>query len=182
MNKKLYFLFILSLLMVLMIIGVGCDEKPSSNSDKVQSSGNNKKITDSQGTEQTQVIKVFFADSQVERLEEDKVEVTFTDASDKYQQAFKSLQNNTKPDLVSLWNKIKLKSVSFNAGMVTLDVQIPDAARLGSGGEQLALDALKNTLFQFDEVNSIELLVDGKALESLMGHADLEHPILRENP
>lgn len=46
--------------------------------------------------------------------------------------------------------------------------------------EQFALEALKNTLFQFDEVKSIELLVDGEVVESLIGHAELEHPILRD--
>ncbi|KWX81409.1 hypothetical protein AMQ83_34305, partial [Paenibacillus riograndensis] len=32
----------------------------------------------------------------------------------------------------------------------------------------------------FEEVYSIDLLVDGESPESLMGHAELEHPINRE--
>lgn len=60
-----------------------------------------------------------------------------------------------------------------------MDVHMPDEARLGAGGEQFALDALTKTMFQFDEVKSVELLVDGAKVESLMGHVDLEHPLTR---
>lgn len=79
-----------------------------------------------------------------------------------------------------MWSNIELLSATFDQGKLTLDVHIPDEARLGSGGEILAIDALKGTFFQFDEINSIDLLVDGEATDSLMGHAELEHPLTRE--
>ncbi|MNP82329.1 hypothetical protein D3C76_1809300 [compost metagenome] len=50
---------------------------------------------------------------------------------------------------------------------------------MGSGGELLFLDVLKQTMFQFEEVQSIQLMVDGKETESLMGHVELENPIVR---
>ena len=71
--------------------------------------------------------------------------------------------------------------MKFHDGVLAIDVHIPDDARLGSGGELLALDALKETMFQFEELNNLELLIDGKALESFMGHSELEHPISRNN-
>jgi hypothetical protein len=43
-----------------------------------------------------------------------------------------------------------------------------------------AIDALQKTFFQFDEVQSLELLVDGNQIESLMGHVELEHPMTRK--
>lgn len=64
-------------------------------------------------------------------------------------------------------------------GQVTVDLSLPDAARLGSPGEEMLLDALKKTLFQFSEVKTIEILLDGKQVESLMGHMELPHPIKR---
>jgi hypothetical protein len=42
------------------------------------------------------------------------------------------------------------------------------------------MQAIPKTLFQFQEVKTIELLVDGKKLDSLMGHVDLPHPIPRQ--
>ncbi|MMZ65800.1 Sporulation and spore germination [compost metagenome] len=78
--------------------------------------------------------------------------------------------------MISLWDKITLNSVRVSNGKITLDVTIPDEARLGAGGESLAIDALKQTFFQFDEVKELELTIDGEQQESMMGHVELEHP------
>jgi len=130
--------------------------------------------------EESQEIEVFYADDQLLQLEQRTKTITFKDDSDKYSQTYAALQNSDQPELIPLWNNIDLLSAHFNQGKLTLDVHIPDEARLGAGGETLALDALRETSFQFDEVTSIELLVDGNAAESLMGHAELEHPLTRE--
>ncbi|MBY3626982.1 GerMN domain-containing protein [Acinetobacter sp. CUI P1] len=61
----------------------------------------------------------------------------------------------------------------------TLDIHLPNSARLGSTGEDVALQVIQKTVFQFDEIKSLDLLVDGKAVESLMGHVELEHPIMK---
>ncbi|SFE52251.1 Sporulation and spore germination [Paenibacillus algorifonticola] len=128
----------------------------------------------------TRTIEVFYSDPQGERLDKAGVDISFSTAREKYMAAFKALQNSNNVNLIPLWSQeIKLKSVSFKDGALTLDIRMPDTARLGSGSEILALDALTWTLFQFVEVKTIDLLVDGKQLESLMGHADLDHPITR---
>lgn len=145
--------------------------------DNVQSTDNNKEIRETNN----QIIEVFFADPQIERIIGTEEEISYTNSNEKYKQAFESLQKETHPDMIPLWNKIELLSVTFDEGMLTLNIQISEEARLGTSGEQLALDALRNTIFQFDEVRSIDILVDGKVLDSLMGHADLEHPITRDN-
>ncbi|MNJ00980.1 hypothetical protein D3C73_1604640 [compost metagenome] len=51
---------------------------------------------------------------------------------------------------------------------------------MGSGGEVLLMDALKKAVFQFSEVQALDILVDGKIVDSLMGHVELEHPIKRQ--
>ncbi len=43
----------------------------------------------------------------------------------------------------------------------------------------MLLEAIQKTLFQFPEVDSIDILVDGKPADSLMGHMELPHPIKR---
>lgn len=130
----------------------------------------------------TRTIEVFFSDPQGEKLNKAGVQISFSTPAQKYTAAFKALQQSDNAELIPLWSKeIELKSVHFKNGALTLDIHMPDTARLGSGSEILALDALTWTLFQFVEVETIDLLVDGKQLESLMGHADLEHPITRGN-
>lgn len=70
--------------------------------------------------------------------------------------------------------------MKLSDGTLTVDIHIPDDARLGAGGEAFAIEALTKTLFQFDEIKAIDVLVDGQAAESMMGHVTLEHPIHRE--
>ncbi|WP_433744663.1 GerMN domain-containing protein [Paenibacillus amylolyticus] len=125
-------------------------------------------------------ITVFYTDEEELELHKASAEISYASDDAKYKAAFESLQQSKDSKLVPLWSKeIELKSVQFKDGALTLDIHMPDTARLGAGGESYALDALKQTFFQFDEVKSLDLLVDGQQTESLMGHVDLEHPMTR---
>lgn len=143
--------------------------------------------TDASGPQQTSeqvklTVKVYFTDNDLIELKpaEREIEVPKGQEDLKYEEAFKALQS-ADPGLISLWEKVKLNSAAFSEanGELALDIELPDEARLGAGGEALAIDALKKTMFQFDEVKQIEVTVGGEKVESLMGHADLEHPITR---
>lgn len=157
------------LVCVISLLAVGCGNKDTS-SGPVQGSN----------PASTAEIQVYYVDAQLTQLEKSTKEITFEDNSDKYSKTFAALQSKDQTELVSLWNKIDLLSTKFDQGKLTLDVHIPDEARLGAGGELLALDVLRETFFQFGEVHSIDLLVDGESPESLMGHAELDHPINRK--
>ncbi|MFD2116674.1 GerMN domain-containing protein [Paenibacillus yanchengensis] len=180
MKKRMY---ISILLCIIAMAGIACDSKSTT-----KSSAPNQGIvyetdkTINQVNDQTEEIFVYFVDSQVTKLKQSKTEIIYTNGIDKYEEVFKALQSNSHSNLVSLWNKIELNAMKFHEGVLTIDIHIPDKARLGSSGELLALDALKETMFQFEEIHSLELLIDGKSLESFMGHTELEHPISRNNP
>ncbi|KKO52274.1 GerMN domain-containing protein [Paenibacillus sp. DMB20] len=125
-------------------------------------------------------IKMYYTDPELMELKEADGEITYTDDKDKYAKSFQALQKSSNEQLQPLWmDSIKLNSVKFENGALTLDITKPQEANLGSGGEMFAIEALRNMFFQYDEVKSIELLVDGKQVESLMGHVDLEHPMTR---
>lgn len=162
------------------ILVVGCGNNPTS-SGPVQGSdpATATPAPTANQYEDSQEIKVFYADNQLLQLEQHLIEITFEDDSEKYKKTYAALQSSTQTEVIPLWNNIDLLSVSFDQGNLTIDVHIPDKARLGSGGELLALDALRETFFQFDEIISIDLLVDGNATESLMGHVELDHPLTR---
>ncbi|AKG37742.1 hypothetical protein VK70_12890 [Paenibacillus durus ATCC 35681] len=130
---------------------------------------------------QSQTIDVYYTDSQIMDLKPAKADIAYKDDTEKYTNAFKALQKSDNADLIPLWGKMELKSLKFENGQIVMDIHKPAEAQLGSGGESFALSALTKTLFQFSEVQSIELLVDGEQVESLMGHADLLHPMTREN-
>lgn len=131
--------------------------------------------------ENKQKIDVYYTDPQEMELKKSEKEISFSNDIEKYIEAFKGLQTSGSSDLVPLWGKIEMKTMNIVDGTLTIDIHMPDEARLGAGGEQYALDALKNTMFQFDEVKFIELLVDGDKVESLMGHVDLDHPMKRDS-
>lgn len=81
--------------------------------------------------------------------------------------------------LVPLADALGFKSAILKDKKLTLDITVSGEGRLGAPGEAMLLQAIQKTLFQFPEVDSIDILVDGKPVESLMGHMDLPHPMKR---
>ncbi|KEQ26044.1 GerMN domain-containing protein [Paenibacillus tyrfis] len=124
-------------------------------------------------------IKAYYSDAQLEKLVQKDVTISIKQDQDKYLAALNQLKKSPDDKTIPLFKGFTYKSVALKDGQLNLDVSIADDGRLGSGGEEMLLDALQKTMFQFSEVKSIELLVDGKQVESLMGHMDLPHPIKR---
>lgn len=186
MKKKANVMLPLYLTAVLLILA-GCGNKPATDPgnaepapNPTQSNGSSPSAPEAEKKE-TQKIEVGYVDSELTQVKTKKAEIEFSDSNDKYTQAFNAMQRSDDPDYISLWSDIGLESLEFHEadGGLTLNIHIPDEARLGSSGELLLLDTLKQTMFQFKDIQSIQLLVDGKQSESLMGHVELENPIVR---
>lgn len=127
-----------------------------------------------------QEVSVYLSDEHLENMIERKVKIEYDGSElELIKKSLEALQENQEPN-VSLWQGITMNSVDFEEGLVTIDLQIPDESRLGAPGEMMLIDSLKQTLFQFPNVDSIQLLVDGAQLESLMGHVELDHPLRKE--
>ncbi|MBO7748306.1 GerMN domain-containing protein [Paenibacillus sp. MWE-103] len=125
-------------------------------------------------------IAVYYTDDQMLDLHAQKAKIEYADDKEKLTAAFAALRKDSDKGEASLWKNVELLSAKQDGGEVTLDVHIPDEARLGAPGEQLAVSAVAQTYFQFEGVTSLNILVDGEAVESLMGHEDLEHPIKKQ--
>ncbi|KAF6575056.1 GerMN domain-containing protein [Paenibacillus sp. SEL3] len=155
----------------------GASQTPASPSTEPTKT---KTDTENSGDRQTQQITVYYTDTQENGLKEQKKEITYPSELEKLQKAFEALQKSGDSALIPLWSeKISVHKIKLDNGALTFDISLPDEARLGAGGEELAIDALKKTMFQFKEVKTLDLLVDGQSLESLMGHVDLDHPMSR---
>ncbi|ACX64559.1 GerMN domain-containing protein [Paenibacillus sp. FSL H8-0457] len=200
MNKKIW---AVGLLAAVMLIGAGCGQKPGAAPDDTPeqvtpapddqtgqsnggtSNGSGGTSTGNGGNEatapeaKTESIKAYYTDPDLMELVEGSAEISYKEDQEKYEAAYQALQKSDKADMVPLWEKIELNSLKFENGALTLDVTVPDEANLGAGGESFAVDAIKKTFFQFDEVKSLQILVDGQQTESLMGHVDLENPMTR---
>lgn len=125
-------------------------------------------------------IKAYYGDSELEKLLQRDVTITYKQDSDKYAAALQALRTSEDSKLIPLFKGIEFKSVALKNGQLNVDVTIQPEGRLGSGGEKLLLDALGQTVFQFQEIQAVDVLVEGKQVESLMGHMDLPHPIKRK--
>lgn len=198
MNKKLW---LSGVLVLLLAVSAGCGQKPEAvqsppqetgvhgagNTDQNQG-GNKEENTegDAEGVpaDQEQVekleIQTYFTDDQVDQLIAVKTEIAYSGEEQKYEQALSSLQKSNDAGLLSLWEKATFNDIKMNDGNLTVDITLPDEARLGSGGEALAVEALTKQLFQFEEIQTIDILVDGEQADTLMGHVELEHPIQRK--
>ncbi|WP_159883103.1 GerMN domain-containing protein [Paenibacillus puerhi] len=132
-----------------------------------------------QPAKQSQSVKVYYADANLEKLLEKEATIEFGEEKDKYLAAFNVLKKTPDDATVSLAKHLTFKSAQLKDGQLTLDLVMPDEARLGSGGEVMLLTALQKTAFQFDEVKTLEILLEGKQVESLMGHMELQHPFKR---
>ncbi|WP_046216045.1 GerMN domain-containing protein [Paenibacillus wulumuqiensis] len=181
MKKGIYVAIIICALSVL---ALGCESKPAANTVQGSDPATNKPAapadTKDKQEENSQEIKVYYSDVQVMQLEPHTQTITFKEDSEKYSATYAALQKGDQKELIPLWENIDLLSAKLEQGTLTLDVHVPDKARMGSSGEILAIDALKKTFFQFDEVKNIQLLVDGKQTDSLMGQAELDNPLTRE--
>ncbi|MFC5652085.1 GerMN domain-containing protein [Paenibacillus solisilvae] len=116
------------------------------------------------------------ADDDLSSLKEQQSEIEFASSDEKIEQTFKALQKDGAGGEMSLWKNVELLHVKVEGKAVTIDVHLPDEARLGAPGEELAMESIQKTMFQFDDVDSLDILVDGEQVESLMGHDELEHP------
>ncbi|OBZ17512.1 MULTISPECIES: GerMN domain-containing protein [Bacillales] len=161
------------------IVGCGVQEKPENNP------GSTIAPTASPSPEPTPVLNerdttIYLTDDELTETVEHTVKLTYETDADLVKAALAELQKDAGENVLVLWKPIEIKSVELADGLVTLDIHLPDEARLGAPGEQLVLETLQKTLFQFDFVQAIQLLVDGEKIETLMGHLELEHPMKRE--
>lgn len=161
------------------IVGCGVQGKPDNNL------GSTAAPTASPTPEPTPVLNekeaiIYLTDAELLETVEQPVKLTFETDADLVKAAIAELQKDAGENALSLWKPIEVKTVELADGLVTLDIHLPDEARLGAPGEMFVIETLKKTLFQFDFVKSIELLVDGAKIETLMGHVELEHPMNKE--
>lgn len=150
--------------------GSNTSQEPASNQEKVP-----KPV---EPVKEKATIKVYVAaNDELSSLKELQVDIAYANGEEKIQEAFKALQKDGPNAQMSLWKNAQLLHVKVEGEAVIIDVHLPDEARLGAPGEELAMESIQKTMFQFKDVTSLDILVDGEQVESLMGHDELEHPM-----
>jgi hypothetical protein len=108
-------------------------------------------------------------------------EVTFKPSTNtsQYLEVLNALTKSSDEKAVALFEGFIFQSAERKDSTLNVDLTLPKESKLGAPGEDLLLQSLKKTLFQFKELSAIEVLVDGKKVESLLGHVELPHPIVK---
>jgi len=183
-------MLILACLLVMSACGTaqrGTDEQASDPSAgqtaAEQQTGSNQNTPAQQEQNVTETIKGYYTDPDLTQLIEKEVEITYPkeDGGKKYLAALEALGTAPDSDVKPL-----LKDWAFNGaaltedGTLNVDISGKNDYNYGSTGEDFSIKAITRTLFQFEEVKKIQLLVDGQIVESLMGHIDINQPFERE--
>ena len=102
---------------------------------------------------------------------------------DKYTAALKSLLTGTKEKGQTnvIPKKAKLRRVTVKNGVATADFskELEQNFSGGSTGEEMLVGSIVNTLTDFPEVQSVQILIEGASVETLSGHMDLSEPLTR---
>jgi len=184
--KSMLALFML--LMLLLAVGCGSDDKSkgadTSAADKPAATDKKDAGTKNGAAKQAEKIgiKVYYPDDNGMKLvaETRMVETT---QDGKYKVAMESLLSGTKAKgvVTIIPKKAKLKSVAVKDGIATVDFSEDLVKNFagGSTGEEMLVGSIVNTLTEFPEVKSVQILLEGKKVDSLAGHLDTSKPLKR---
>ncbi len=194
MKLKKYILCMFAL--AILLVAGGCDPQgekqtpssSSSSSSAVSSSGSSASSSSTSTVAKPvetkeMTVKVYYPNDEGERLVAVSRKVKLSDGADKYTAALKSLMEGTKEKGQStiIPRQTKIRSVKVKDGVATVDFSGDILKHFvgGSTGEEMLVGSVVNTLTEFPEVTSVQILIDGKPVESLAGHMDLTVPIKR---
>jgi hypothetical protein len=80
--------------------------------------------------------------------------------------------------VVSLPKQTEVLDITVEHGVCTVDFSGDiRGVSVGAAGEMALLYAMVETLCQFDHIDSVRILIDGEAAETLAGHVDTSQPL-----
>ncbi|MBP2645961.1 MAG: Lipoprotein LpqB, GerMN protein [Firmicutes bacterium] len=92
------------------------------------------------------------------------------------------LTDSHNPDTIFLLPPgTKLRGVSVKNGVAYVDFneKLIKGSNEGSTGEMLMVAAIVNTLTEFSEIDKVQIMVEGKKVDTLAGHMDVSEPLSR---
>lgn len=75
--------------------------------------------------------------------------------------------------------KLKGITVKDHIAYVDFNDKLVKSGHGGSTGEILAVSAIVNTLTEFVDISKVQIMVDGKKIDTLYGHMDTSEPLSR---
>lgn len=179
--------FMVALMVMLMLLMAGCsgengsNKAQESNNTSVASSSNKEAQAPEKKVESTLSVTLYYPDDSGMKIIAVKRDVK--PSPDKYTAVMKSLMSGTdKKGTVDIIPKTaKLRSVKVKDGVAKVDFsrELIKDFNGGSTGEEMLVGSIVDTLTEFSEVKKVQILVEGKAVDTIAGHMDTEKPLSR---
>lgn len=179
--------FMAALLVMLMLMMAGCGGESGSNkaqeshNTSVNSSSNTEAQAPEKKAESAMSMTLYYPDDSGMKLIAVKRDVK--PSPDKYVAVMKSLMSGTdKKGTVDIIPKTaKLRNVKVKDGVAKVDFsrELIKDFNGGSTGEEMLVGSIVDTLTEFSEVKKVQILVEGKPVDTIAGHMDTEKPLSR---
>lgn len=179
-----------NILFVMMIfvlaLTAGCEQpdmpKQPGSDTQVGAVDQNKTQNADEPDKKQEMVKVYFANEDGTKLVA-KAKQAEKSAPDKYSAAIAALLAGTQDSgaIVVIPAKTKLRGIVVQKNVAYVDFSSDLVKRFngGSTGEIMLVGSIVNTLTEFPEIKAVQILVDGKKIETIAGHYDLSEPITR---
>lgn len=180
-------LLIMAMLLVTAFAITGCDGSAPASLPGTATPGNNKSVEQSQpagsvvNTDKTMQLVVYHATKDAMNLVPvvHKVPVNSHPAKTAMELLIAGSKN---PELVGIMPEgTQLKKVAIKDHIAYADFN-DNLIKRNSGGsatEILLVSAIVNTLTEFPDIHQVQILVNGKKIETISGHVDTSEPLSR---
>jgi germination protein M len=184
MKKTNYILVLLLCLLLIVTALGGCKSGDNSTG---QASPNNESPANNQKPELATVeILLYFGDDQALYLLPEKrnikIDEDFTDemlASSIINELIAGPDNKDLRPTIPEESKLLSLKIEDGIALADFSEEIKSNHWGGSAGETMTLSSIANTLTELDSIDKVQLLIEGKAVETLAGHWDTSQPLER---
>lgn len=177
-KKGLVLLMVLCLLAVTALIGCNSSSKTKQNQGDVPKNQEPKLAT--------MEVVLYFSDDQAMYLVPEKRNITIKEGASDEMLAVSIAKEliagpRNKQLNATIPVEAKILSIKINEGIASVDFsqELQSKHWGGSTGEGMTLNSIANTLTELDSIDKVQLLIEGKKVESLAGHMDTSVPLER---
>ena len=186
MANKIKLCVLLMLALALLISGCA-DSKPgvapaSSQNGMINPTNSSEAQTPAPANQASSHVTVYYATPDAMYLVAEKHTITKTDAPAKAAVELLFAEPADKQLARVLPAAAKLRNLTVKDHVAYADFSDKLIKNNGSGGsaaERLIVGAIVNTLTEFPEIHKVQILIEGKTVETLYGHMDVSQPLSR---
>ncbi|HHV15655.1 MAG TPA: GerMN domain-containing protein [Gelria sp.] len=171
-KRSLVLLMALCLLVVTALTGCNSSDKSDKQSQQPQ-------LT-------TMEVVLYFSDDQANFLVPEKRNISIEEGANDEVLAASIMKEliagpENKELIATIPAEAKILSVKIDEGIASADFskELQSKHWGGSTGEGMTLNSIANTLTELDSIDKVQLLIEGKKVESLAGHWDTTAPLER---